>query len=109
MDWTCTCAECEALRKKGGSFKKPGYTSTCGVCGHKFWTPGVQGDCPKCPPVVRLALTPDEAEQTLRALNQAGMFGEEPYFKQPVLMSAAVKTTRAMTAAGIDHGESAKK
>jgi hypothetical protein len=57
---------------------------------------------------VAVKLTPDEAEQTLRALNAAGMTGVPPYFKQDVLMSSAIKITDAMTAAGIDHKESAK-
>lgn len=43
-----------------------------------------------------LKLTPHEAEQTLRALNYAGIVGVAPYFQQHTLMSAAVKLTNAM-------------
>jgi len=107
--WTCTCDECEALRKKGGGIKKPGYTGICGTCGHMFWTPGSQGDCPKCPKPVRLTLTPDEAEQALRALNRVAVGGEEPYFQQDILMGGMTKVADAMTAAGIDHKKSGKK
>ena len=45
---------------------------------------------------VVLELTPDEAEQTLRALNRVGMTGASPYLEQGVLLSSAIKLSDAM-------------
>lgn len=58
--------------------------------------------------IVKIKMTPQEAEQTLRALNRMCVVGEEPYFKPPVIIDAMHKVADAMQGAGVDLEESAK-